>query len=283
MLIFRLHLMKFYCLKTTLLISFLVLISLKVHSQEYIFGKVLSDDQRELKGVSVINIATQQTTATDDDGNFMIFAKVGDEIRFTRPRYRRVSQKITSINIGKSFLISMGMIPYEIEEVEIKYKITGDLKKDADHFGKSKKILKFDEDLDKYIKAKSAPQTMAPQSGDFVQPVGPGFSVGKINDQWDDIDLNEDLRKFFTDDFFVNELKLNVPEIPQFIFYILKNFERQDIIKYGRCTNADYSRFREEAFAKIANYKKNIPNESKDKKLKLKLKDKNLNNGLWWN
>lgn len=111
--------------------------------------------------------------------------------------------------------------------------------------------MKFDDDMDKYLKAKSAPQTMAPQSGDFVQPVGPGFSVGKINDQWDDIDLNEDLHSFFTDDFFVNELKLKIPEIPQFIFYILKNFERQDIIKYGRCTNADYSKFRKKHFGKL--------------------------------
>ena len=269
-------------MKTTLLFAFFLLISSKAYSQEYIFGKVLSEDQRELRGVTVINISTHQTTTSNEDGNFMLFAKVGDEIRFTREGYYRVSERITTSNISKTFVISLVKIPHEIEEVEIKYKLTGDLNKDADHFGKSKKMLKFDEELSGYIKAKSTPQTLAPQRGDFVQPVGPGFSIGAVASKWDDIDLNEDLHQFFQNEFFVNELQLKASEIPTFIFYVLQNFERTEIIKNGRCSNADYARFREEAFRKISDYKSNQPNKSQNKSKKLQLKDKNLNNGLWW-
>lgn len=269
-------------MKTTLLIAFLFLIQTKISAQEYIFGKVLSDDNIELKDVSVINITNQQTTITDVDGNFMIYAKSGDEIRFTKARYTRKSTNINTTNISKTFLIQLEMVPQDIEEVEIKYKLTGDLTKDAKHFGKDKKILKFDDDMAKYMRAKSSPHTMAPEKGDFVQPVGPGFSVGQIKAQWDDIDLNEDLKNFFTEEFFVKELKLKPAEISTFIFYVLKNFERKNIIKYGQCSSADYARFREEAFRKISDYKKNIPNESKIKGNKLQLKDKNKNNGLWW-
>ncbi|MFC6269355.1 hypothetical protein [Frigoriflavimonas asaccharolytica] len=270
-------------MKTTLFFVFLFLIQTKTAAQEYVFGKVLSEDQRELKGVSIINISNQQTAISDDDGNFMIFAKVGDEIRFTKERYNRNSVKINATNISKSFLIRLEIIPYDIEEVEIKYKITGDVNKDANHFGKSEKILKFDDDMAKYIRKKSSPEVMAPQKGDFVQTVGPGFSVGKISSQWDDIDLSRDFREFFTDEFFVNELKLKVAEIPTFIFYVLRNFERKNITKYGVCSGSDYARFREEAFRKIVDYKKNIPNDSKKNGNKLQLKDKNTQNGLWWN
>lgn len=256
--------------------------SSKGYSQEYIFGKVLSEDQRELRNVTVSNISAQQTTSTNEDGNFMLLAKAGDEIRFTKERYYRVSEKINASNISKTFVITLIKMPHDIEEVEIKYRLTGDLNKDADHFGKSKKMLKFDEEMSEYVKAKSAPQTLAPQKGDFVQPVGPGFSVGKISPQWDDIDLSADLRKNMPAEFFSKDLNLEPAEISGFIFYVLRNFDRKNILKYGKCESSDYVRFEMEALNKIKDYKNNVENKSKNKSNKLQLKDKNLNNGLWW-
>ena len=264
---------------------FLLLVSIDLSAQEYIFGKVLSEDGRELQDVSVVNISNQQTSTTNSDGNFMIFAKIGDEIRFTKERYTRVSKSINGSNISKSFLINLIKIPYEIDEVEIKYRLTGDLKKDADHFGKSNKILKFEKEMDQYIKKRSSPETMSAQKGDFVQPIdrrGVVVPIGLLHSQYDDIDLNQDLRKNIPEEFFLKELNLKPAEIPNFIFYVLRNFERKDIIKYGKCESSDYARFELEALKKVKDYKKNVQNESKNKSNDLQLKDKNLNNGLWW-
>ncbi|MFC6269354.1 hypothetical protein, partial [Frigoriflavimonas asaccharolytica] len=168
---------------------FLFLIQTKTAAQEYVFGKVLSEDQRELKGVYIINISNQQTAISDDDGNFMISAKIGDEIRFTKERYNRNSVKINSSNISKSFLIRLEIIPYDIEEVEIKYKITGDVNKDGSNLGKTKKVLKLQTDMGKYLRQKSDAATMAPKAGEFVQPIGEGFSIGGSKPAWDDLDF----------------------------------------------------------------------------------------------
>jgi hypothetical protein len=46
------------------------------------------------------------------------------------------------------------------------------LKKDAAHFGKSKKIVKLEEDLGTYIKQKSSYNVIAPKKGEFSQPSG---------------------------------------------------------------------------------------------------------------
>ena len=167
----------------------------------------------------------------------------------------------------------MEMIPQEIEEVEIKYRLTGDLNKDAAQFGKTKKIIKLETDVGKYLRQKSSPQLMTPQTGDFVQPVGPGFSIGKVKPQWDDIDLSVHLKNTIPIDFFTKDLNLKPAEISTFIFYILNNFERDDILKYAKLANSDYARFQVEAVNKIESFKNNVPNISKDKKMKLKTKN----------
>jgi hypothetical protein len=159
-------------LKKVLFFVILVLFCANISAQEYVFGKIISEDAREISEVTIINISNQQTTVSNSDGNFMIFAKLGDEIRFSKDGYYRVSKNINSENISKSFLITLAKIPFDIEEVEIKYKITGDLKKDAAHFGKSKKIVKLEEDLGTYIKQKSSYNVIAPKKGEFSQPSG---------------------------------------------------------------------------------------------------------------
>lgn len=261
-------------MKKTLFFLLLLTVTVKISAQEYIFGKVISDTERELPDVSVVNVSSQQSATTNSDGDFMIFAKAGDELRFSQKGYARVSKKVTAQNISSSFQIILERLPQEIEEVEIKYKLSGDLKKDADHFGKSKKLLQLDKDLGSYISQKSAPGLLDAKAGEFVQPVGPGFSVGRITAKWNDIDLNADLRKNIPQEFFTTELHLAPAEISSFIFYVLKDFERVSILKYGSCSAADYERFQREALSKISAYKSNKPNESKDKSRKLRLKDR---------
>jgi hypothetical protein len=60
-----------------LLLLFFFSIFINSYSQEYIFGKVISEQNIELSGVLVINIKTDEKTYTDKDGNFMIPQKFG--------------------------------------------------------------------------------------------------------------------------------------------------------------------------------------------------------------
>ena len=254
-------------MKQILLVLLFLLISIsKTKAQNYVFGKIVSEDGFELNGVTVTNIYTKEATTTDSKGNFMIAGKIGEELRFTRTRYYRNSLKIGSEDFEKSVNIVLKSVPQEIEEVEIEYQVMGELEEDVKHFGKSKKIKKLEAELDTYIKQKSTSQTMAPRRGEFVQPVGPGISFGKVRRQWNDIDLMDEMIEAVGEDFFIKDLKLTKPEIQNFMFYVLRDFDRRNILQYGEISPADLANFIDLAQTKIVDYRNNVPVSKKKKK-----------------
>jgi len=227
-----------------------------VSAQELVFGKVTTEEHVDLQGVVVINLNTNEKAQTDRDGNFMIQGKVKDELRTSSPRYERVSVTLSAEDFSKPLHIIVKRIPYEIEEVEIKYRVTGDLKKDVQHFGETKKVKILKAEIAKDISL--GPRLNIPRAhGEFVQPVGPGFSVGKVKKQWDDVDFMNFLIREIPDDFFTEDLKLTKAEIFFFVLYVFKNFERHDILKYANPKPSDITRFMEVSSRKIGDYKNN--------------------------
>lgn len=225
-----------------------------VSAQEFVFGKVTTEEHNDLQGVVVINLNTDEKVQTDRDGNFMIRGKVKDELRTSSPRYERVSVTLSAEDFSKPLHIIVKRIPYEIEEVEIKYRVTGDLKKDVQHFGETKKVKILKAEIAKDISL--GPRLNIPRAhGEFVQPVGPGFSVGKVKKQWDDVDFMNFLIREIPDDFFTEDLKLTKAEISFFVLYVFKNFERHDILKYAKPKPSDITRFMEVSSRKIVDYK----------------------------
>lgn len=248
---------------------FLLLFSISVHSQHYIFGKITNEDAVELKQVTIINLNTEERAFSDNSGYYMIRAEVGQEIRFIASRFERTSFKISQNHFTKPLNIVLKQIPQEIEEVKIGYRVTGDLKEDTKHFGNRGKVKKIQDDVANYISQKSAPIVMTAKPGEFVQPVGPGFSIGKVRNKWDDIDFSNFLEKELGEAFFIEDLKIEKPQIQHFIRYIFQDFDRKEILKYGRPKNSDISRFMSIAIRKIEDYKTNKPNfPKKNKKLK---------------
>ena len=77
--------------------------SFSVFSQEYIFGKVKSEFGNELFETVVINTRTDEKVLTDKDGNYMIYAKPTDQLRFVKSGYERTDVKITIQNYSSSF------------------------------------------------------------------------------------------------------------------------------------------------------------------------------------
>lgn len=228
---------------------------INISAQDYIFGKITSEENIEMPDVTVINIRTDERVSTNRDGHFMILGRQGDEIRFVKSGYERFNKKITQENISSSINITMVRSTTLIAEVEIKRGLTGDIKIDSKNLNAPKKVQKLKSDLAVYMSQKSDPRLMAARAGEFVQPKGQGFSVGTIKNKWDDIDfmnyLTEALgEKYFTD------LRIDKSLIQNFIYYVFAGgFERKSILKYGFCSDADLNRFQRFVLTRVSSYR----------------------------
>ncbi len=238
----------FFCLFTLFFIN--------INAQDYIFGKIVSEDKVEIQEVTVINIRTDERVATNRDGHFMISGRAGDELRFVKTGYERANQKITKENISSPINVTLMRAATLIAEVEIKKGVTGDIKVDAKNLNPPRKVQKLKSDLAKYMSQKSDPRVLAARPGEFVQPVTKGvFSFGKIKDKWDDIDFMNYLQTALGDKFF-EDLKIDKSQIQHFILYIFRSgFERKTILKYGYCSEADLNRFKNAVLHRISMYK----------------------------
>src|SRR5690606_41823279 len=112
----------------------------------------------------------------------MIRGKVKDELRTSSPRYERVSVTLSAEDFSKPLHIIVKRIPYEIEEVEIKYRVTGDLKKDVQHLGEARKVKILKTEIAKDI-ALGPRLNIHRAHRVFGQPVRPGLSVGECTEQ----------------------------------------------------------------------------------------------------
>ena len=244
-----------------------VCFSSQLFSQK-ISGIVVDEDDKALPAVLVFNVKTEEKVYTNFSGEFAIQASSHQELRFIRKGYERISLQVDEKDIQNSMKISLIKLAEEIEEVEIFRKPTGDLKKDANRFADSKSTAKLKSETADYIRSESSEEVLAPKHGEFVQPVGKGITLGKIESQWDDVDFMKFLIQDIDKEFFTEDLKLQPSEIQSFIFYIFRNFERNEILFYGICPPSDLARFMMEAQNKIDDYRKNLPNNPPKKKKK---------------
>lgn len=223
-------------------------------------GTVTDEDQNPIPAVLVFNMNTEQKVYTNLNGEFSIDANAKDELRFIRQGFERSSKMVNQQDLYSPFTIIIIRTSQEIEEVEIAYQPTGDLEKDAKNYGDTKPVVKLKSETVKYIRSESAPEVLASKPGEFVQPVGPGFTVGGPDNQWDDVDFMDFLTKNIEQDFFTNDLKLKNSEIQPFIYYIFRNFDRKEILFRGICSSFDLYRFMTESYKKIEPYRQNLPN-----------------------
>lgn len=208
-----------------------------------------------MQDVSVINIRTNEIVVSNKDGHFMISGRVGDELRFVKVGYERMVKKVSPENTQSPLNVSLISEIINIPEVTVKQGITGNLKVDSKNLDRPKKVEKLVKELKRYIAQKSDPKLMAHKPGEFVQPRGPGFSIGSVKDQWDDIDFMEYLRESLGDEYFIN-LQIEKPQIDHFIRYIFATgFDRKKILKYGFCSNEDMNRFQRYVLVKITSYR----------------------------
>ncbi|AZB08895.1 carboxypeptidase regulatory-like domain-containing protein [Chryseobacterium sp. G0162] len=242
-------------MKFKLLLFLSLIFFIHSNAQSYIFGKVVSESGAEMKDVTVVNIRTDEMAFSNEDGHFMISGRPGDELRFIKAGYDRVVKNVSQENVQSPMNISLIRSTIQIPEVEVKQGLTGNLKIDSRSYNKPKKVQKLEIEMSRYIAQKSDPRILAAKPGEFVQPKGEGFFIGKVNDKWDDIDLMNYIHASLGDNYFTN-LKIEKPLINHFISYVLAGgFERKKILKYGFCSDADLNRFQRFVLTRISSYR----------------------------
>ena len=240
-------------MKKTLLL-FLFILANSFYAQEYIFGKITSEQNIELSGVLILNTRTDEKAYSDSDGNFMISAKNNDALRFVKQKYDRITYSVKPEDFKNSIKITLIKSVVEIEEVEIKTKLTGSLREDARRVESVRKV-KLNKEISKYIAEKSDPEIIKPRGGEFVQPVGQGFSVGKVSNQADKIDLAKEFLEILGEDYFT-DLGLKKSEISGFIFHVMNGLDLKNAYKYGYLKGSDIAQFRKQAETKINDFRK---------------------------
>ena len=212
----------------------------------------MASDSVSVNQVLIININSQEKNYSNSQGQFMIDANVGDELRFVKEGYERLDVTIKNQN---DLMINLIKLVIEIEKVEIKKKLSGHLAADSKLFNENKNKVALNNDLKVYFKTRSSEELMNPRHGEFVQPVGEGFTFGKIDNKWTLPDLVEWIRENLTDDYFIS-LGLSSQEINSFIFYSLQSFGTRTILKYGYCSEEDVGNLKlhfETSFNKFKN------------------------------
>lgn len=239
-------------LKLFFFLSFILFIH--THAQSYIFGKITSESGTEMQDVNVVNIRTDEIVVSNRDGHFMISGRQGDELRFIKAGYERLTKIVSQENTQSPMNINLVRQTIQIPEVEVKQGLTGNLKIDSKLYNKPKKVEKLIKEMDQYIAKKSDPRILAAKPGEFVQPKGEGFFIGKVKNKWDDVDLMKYIRASLGDDYFTN-LTIEKPLIDHFIYYVFAGgFERKKILKYGFCSEADLNRFQRFVLIRISSY-----------------------------
>ncbi|MEG1592028.1 hypothetical protein [Chryseobacterium sp.] len=242
--------MKFKLLFILSLISFV-----QMNAQNYIFGKISSEDLSEVPNVTVINMRTNEQALTNRDGHFMVSGREGDILRFFKNGFERTDRKVSKENVESPMNVKLLRAAELIAEVEIKKGLSGDLKIDSKMMNPPKKVEKLKADINNYLKQKSDPRILAARPGEFVQPKGQGFSIGKVKNKWDDLDLSNYLIYALGDQYF-KDLQIEKPFIHHFVNYVLAGgFERAKILKYGFVSDADLMRFQGAVLTRIASYR----------------------------
>ncbi|PZU84151.1 MAG: hypothetical protein DI529_11665 [Chryseobacterium sp.] len=225
-------------------------ISYFVFSQQ-IKGRIVSDSVA-VDQVLIININSQEKTYSNSQGQFTINAKVGDELRFVKDSYER---KIVMVKDPGEISVNLIKLAIEIEEVEVKKKLSGNLASDTKLFNENKKKTALNNDLKVYFKQPSSAELLKPKHGEFVQPVGEGFSFGKIDDKWTITDFVEWIRENLSDEYFVS-MGIGFQEINPFLYYSLQSFNTRNILKYGYCSDADVGKLKLHFEKKLHDFKK---------------------------
>lgn len=221
--------------------KYLVLIFLLLAT---IFAQAQDDGREILRGTvlyrnvnvpneNVINITTENATITDEDGDFAIPVKVGDELAFTSINYSLEIVKITAEMIKKNRLVvEVNEKVTQLDEVVVS-------PENQERFiqVQNEQFKKHDYGIDRSTEVENiaTPQMIrGMQNGlNFVNIFKALAKTNKENatETKPQLKLSEVLRQVYDDEFFVVDLKIPQEKIGEFLLYVDESVPAQSLIK----------------------------------------------------
>ena len=159
---------------------FLLFFFSAIHAQHFVIGKVTTEVDTKVSGVIVFNADTEEQVFTDKDGFFIIKVTPQQELRFIKRNFERVSHRVKPEDFSKPLNVSIQLMTRDIEEVEIAFKPTGNLKKDVKTLDKPRRVVELNENLAMNMKIapiKSFPTNSMPST--IV--MGPNYNAGQVS------------------------------------------------------------------------------------------------------
>jgi hypothetical protein len=182
---------------------------------------------------NVVNITTEKATVTNENGEFEIFVKEGDELVFSAVNYR-----IEAVIIDKEILKNRRLVVEVTEKVtELAEVVVSPENEEA--FLKLKeeefKEVNYEQDASTEVTNAALPQSVTGmQYGlNFVNIFKAIFKSNKEKDIPSErqIKVSEVLRQVYEDDFFVKDLKVPSDRIEAFLSYLDTQMPASSLLK----------------------------------------------------
>lgn len=161
------------------LLFLLLIISTKLFSQDYIFGKITDETQHPISGAEIVNMQTDQSVFSDEDGNFMIAAVQNDDLRVVKKKYDRIQFRLKSGDFKSILKLTIFSSAELIEEVSVAFKPTGNLKNDLNKLPKNQKTRRLQDEIAQSLKYK--PTEVMPRLSTPSAFAPPNYSAGQMD------------------------------------------------------------------------------------------------------
>lgn len=210
---------KFKSVLSVVVFFFVLMVTAQDDGRRLLMGKVIYKNVN-VANEYVINSTTEKATVTNDDGEFSIEVKEGDELVFTAVNYQYKLVTVTPEILEKNRLIvTVNEKVTELDEVVI----TPD---DPERFLKVKneEFKGYEYEIDRESEVENvaiAQQDRGMQDGiNFVNIFRAIFKSPEITpDEGPKLKVSEVLRQVYDDRFFVADLNIPQDKIDAFLFY----------------------------------------------------------------
>lgn len=161
-----------------------------------------------LQGIEVLNLASKRTTITDSNGKFSILAKANDSLMFVSKNYEYKKIVLTKEDLkNNNLIISLNRKAEQLEEV-----VVFSMKK----FPK----IKFDKNIANQLtleKEAMNPKPIGVYDGTIINGFGTKKDLSSGKKKMVPIEFKEVMKKNYTDNFYIESLKLKPEQIGLFI------------------------------------------------------------------
>jgi len=179
----------------------------------------------------VINSTTEKATITNDDGEFSINVKVGDELVFTAVNYQYKLVKITSEILAKNRLVvSVDEKITELDEVVV-------TPEDQERYlqVKNEEFKEYEYEIDRGTEVENIAMSQSERGMtdgiNFVNIFRAIFKSKEIDEEVKPMLASEVLRQVYDDQFFVMDLKIPQDKIDAFLLYCDPKMPAKSLLK----------------------------------------------------